>query len=117
MTRAEFATLLRDRLPEYVASASVNRNAHMNQWRGPDPDAALTTALVTHLLDVVDSVPSFLPEFADEMGAAASAIVESAGDDVPPELRKAVLVDYINWIAGRFFGCDLAMYSSDLEDK
>lgn len=114
MSPTEFTVLLRERVPEYAAGASVTRNSHMNRWRGADPDAALTTALVGHLLDLAGEAPTFIPTFTETMTQAArKAIAEP--DEVPAELRKAVLVDFINWAAGRFWCCDLALYTSDLE--
>lgn len=114
MTAAEFRVTLRDKVPEYVAQASVTRNAHMNQWRGDDPDPALSTALVDRLLDLAGDVPTFIPTFTEAMKQAARKAVAEP-DDVPTELRKAVLVDFINWAAGRFWCCDLALYTTDLE--
>ena len=71
-------------------------------------------ALPQDLLDLAGDVPTFIPTFTEAMKQAARKAVAEP-DDVPTELRKAVLVDFINWAAGRFWCCDLALYTTDLE--
>jgi hypothetical protein len=107
--------MIRTRSPEYVEGASVRRNAHMNRWRGDDPTPEQSAALVAELLTEAGEIPTVagVGAFSDHLVAAAGRVLRRASDQ-PRELRVAVLVDFINWAAGRFFCADLALYTCDL---
>ena len=107
--------LIRARLPEYLETASIQRSAHMNRWRGEDPSPEVSEALVADLLTEAGKIPtvSGVGAFSDHLVAASGRVLQHASD-YPNDLRAAVFVDFINWASGRFFCCDLALYTSDL---
>jgi len=107
--------LIQARAPEYLETASIQRNAHMNRWRGEDPLPEVSAALVTDLLTEAGKIPTAfgVGAFSDHLVAASRRVLQRASDH-PSDLRAAVFVDFINWAAGRFYCRDLALYTSDL---
>lgn len=108
----DILAMLRRSVPEYLAQRELARNAHMHPYRGPEPDDATVQAQI----DAVLSAASF-PN--DRSGTVVNELVRCAevcaagGDD----LRRAILIDYVNWVAYRHCGLDLALYAKDLEVK
>lgn len=105
---------LRARVHEYVGVASLKRNAHMNQWRGEDPSKEETSEFITRFLSLVTEFPrrdgnSFYEHLVSHAKMLVAA--ETLEED---ELKKAILVDYINWASARFYCMDLGLYSSDI---
>ena len=103
---------LRERVTEYSEKASLARNAHMNGWRGPDPSAEVSSSLVTKFLATVPDFPGRTGTvFYQHLVSYAKRYLHSLPEE---EVTKALLVDYINWAAFRFYGMDLALYTSDI---
>lgn len=105
---------LRARVSEYADIASLKRNSHMNRWRGEDPSKEETSEFIAQFLSLVPEFPcrdgvSFYEHLV--LHAQKRVAAEALERD---ELKKGILVDYINWAAGRFYCMDLGLYTSDL---
>lgn len=99
-------------MSEYSDTASLSRNAHMNGWRGEDLPKETSFSVVTSFLATVPDFPGRRgTDFYLHLVAWAKQYLHSLPDE---EVTKALLVDYINWAAFRFYGMDLGLYTRDI---
>ena len=108
-------SMLMNRTAEYIEGASISRNKHMNNWRGEEPSKETLRLMIDDYLESIpDSFTTYgFEDFYKSLVSFADKLLDLKPRD---ELSRAVLVDYINWAARRFYGIDLALYTSDLKD-
>lgn len=121
MTKEELLQSLRAHVAAYSPSCdeSIRRNKHMNQYDGstPVPPDAARGWLDGFCAHFAERFSGAMINRDVIMGMAACAKTWRSRpglDGASQSAKDAVVVDFVNYVAGNHCGMDLAMYTSDL---
>jgi len=119
MNNADLANVFNKLVDKYVEDyqKSLIRNEHMNDYDGE----AFNTALISEWLHQFVNLFATNYKGGWRSGDVIMAAVEVAkgylrtdGLDYKASTTKAIMVDYLNYVAGNHCCMDLALYTSDM---
>jgi hypothetical protein len=120
MTNDDLSNVFHRLVDRYVEScpASLVRNKHMNSYDGETFDSKVVAAWLHKYAGEFSTAyhgGSTSKEVIHAAVDAAKAFLSTEPLALRPTTVEAILVDYVNFVAGTHCGMDLALYTSDMK--